>query len=110
MYAALTPQWAGTLLGLMEVILIPIPIMFYKYGERIRARSPTIRQMREAQAKTDRKRAKLAARKQREADAAAPETVVVSTAEGHEIGEVGVVANGKPTAVTENRDVEKAAE
>lgn len=46
MYAALTPQWAGTLLGLVQVIMIPIPLVFYKYGDRIRAKSPLIRQMR----------------------------------------------------------------
>lgn len=60
MYTALTPQWAGTLLGLLEVVLIPIPIAFYKYGDRIRARSPVIKKMREEQARQDRKRAKLA--------------------------------------------------
>lgn len=81
MYAALTPQWAGTLLGLMEVVLIPIPIIFYRYGKRIRARSPVIRQMREEQAKNDRKRARLAAKQQREAGSgggAALETVVAN--------------------------------
>lgn len=113
MYAALTPQWAGTLLGLMEVVLIPIPIIFYRYGERIRARSTVIRQMREEQAKNDRKRARLAAKQLREAGGgggAAPETVVVNNEGGQEMGEAGV-ANGKSTtAVTENRDVEKAAE
>lgn len=109
MYATLTPQWAGTLLGLLEVVLIPIPIMFYKYGERIRARSPVIRQMREEQAKNDKKRAKLAAKKQREASTAVPETVTVNNAEGHEI-EKEDVAKGKPTAVLKDRDVEKAAE
>ncbi|KAF3763023.1 MFS general substrate transporter [Cryphonectria parasitica EP155] len=59
MYTKLTPQWAGTLLGLLEVVLIPIPIVFYKYGNRIRARSPVIKRMTEAQAHQDRKRAKF---------------------------------------------------
>ncbi len=49
MYAKLTPQWAGTLLGLIQVVLIPIPFVFYKWGEKIRARSPLIKQMREDQ-------------------------------------------------------------
>ncbi|KAK0725354.1 major facilitator superfamily transporter [Lasiosphaeris hirsuta] len=62
MYAALTPQWAGTLLGLMEVVLIPIPILFYKYGDRIRAKSRIIRSMREDQAKNEGRMAKQAAR------------------------------------------------
>lgn len=73
MYAALTPQWAGTLLGLLEALMIPIPIVFYKYGERIRAKSPIIRQMREDQEKNDRRMAKTQrrrARRQGEADAA----------------------------------------
>jgi hypothetical protein len=47
MYKALSPQWAGTLLGLVQVALIPIPFVFYRWGEQIRARSPLIRQMRE---------------------------------------------------------------
>lgn len=64
MYSKLTPQWAGTVLGLLEVILVPIPIVFYKYGERIRAKSPVIKEMREEQAKQDRKRAKLLAKQQ----------------------------------------------
>jgi hypothetical protein len=29
MYTNLTPQWAGTLLGLLEVCMIPVPIAFY---------------------------------------------------------------------------------
>ena len=56
MYAALTPQWAGTLLGLLEVCLIPIPIVFHRYGAKIRARSPVIRQMREDQARNERRK------------------------------------------------------
>ncbi|KAL8378553.1 hypothetical protein RB599_008390 [Gaeumannomyces hyphopodioides] len=57
MYAALSPQWAGTLLGLLEVVLIPIPVAFYRYGERIRARSPVIRRMREDSARNEGRRA-----------------------------------------------------
>lgn len=70
MYAALTPQWAGTLLGLLEVMLIPIPIVFYKFGDRIRARSPVIRQMREEQARNDRKRARQNAKMERQREMA----------------------------------------
>lgn len=66
MYVKLTPQWAGTLLGLLEVILVPIPIVFYKYGERIRAKSPVIKEMREEQAKQDKKRAKLLTKQQQQ--------------------------------------------
>ena len=79
MYTAMTPQWAGTFLGLLEVMLIPIPIVFLRYGKRIRARSRIIRQMRADQERSDAKRAKQARilerqrvkREQREAAAAA---------------------------------------
>lgn len=53
MYKAMTPQWAGTLLGLVQVACIPIPFIFYKYGDRIRARSPLIKQLRDEQARND---------------------------------------------------------
>lgn len=79
MYNALTPQWAGTLLGLMEVVLVPIPFMFYKYGDRIRARSHVIKKMREDQARQDRKRAKHSEKLERQegrAAAGGPEAVV----------------------------------
>jgi MFS transporter, DHA1 family, multidrug resistance protein len=32
-------QWASTLLGAIAALLVPIPILFYIYGHRIRARS-----------------------------------------------------------------------
>lgn len=63
MYAAMTPQWAGTTLGLLEVALIPIPFVFWRYGSKIRAKSPVIRQMREEQDKIDAKRAKHQAKR-----------------------------------------------
>ncbi|KAI0017123.1 polyamine transporter 3 [Xylariomycetidae sp. FL0641] len=65
MYESLTPQWAGTLLGLLEVAMIPIPIVFYKYGERIRAKSPVIRQMREDHEKNERRVERAQRRKAR---------------------------------------------
>lgn len=65
MYASLTPQWAGTLLGLLEVALVPIPFVFWRYGEKIRARSPVIRQLREDQERVDAKRARYLARLER---------------------------------------------
>lgn len=63
MYAKLTPQWAGTLLGLLEALMVPIPIVFYKYGERIRAKSPVIRQMREDQEKNETRAARAEEKK-----------------------------------------------
>lgn len=59
MYANLTPHWAGTLLGLLEVALIPIPFVFYKWGKPIRQRSRLIRQMREDQGRIDRRTRRL---------------------------------------------------
>ena len=57
MYRAMTPQWAGTLLGLLEVVLIPIPIIFYRYGARIRAGSRVIRRMQDEWARNEGRRA-----------------------------------------------------
>lgn len=65
MYAALSPQWAGTLLGLLEVAMIPIPFVFWRYGARIRAKSPAVRQLREEQDRVDAKRAKYARKMER---------------------------------------------
>ncbi|MCJ1283932.1 hypothetical protein MMC26_003263 [Xylographa opegraphella] len=39
MFNALGVNWAGTLLGCVAVVLVPIPIIFLKYGARIRRRS-----------------------------------------------------------------------
>ncbi|KAL9572933.1 hypothetical protein ACKAV7_002618 [Fusarium commune] len=77
MYAAMTPQWAGTLLGLLEVAMIPIPFVFWRYGAKIRAKSPAIRALREEQDRLDAKRAKyqkkLEKKQQREAENAKTE-------------------------------------
>lgn len=71
MYASMTPQWAGTLLGLLEVLMIPIPIAFYKYGVKIRARSPIIKQMREEEEKNERRAARALRNKEKQAGLAA---------------------------------------
>ncbi|KAG9234241.1 major facilitator superfamily domain-containing protein [Amylocarpus encephaloides] len=63
MYRAMTPRWAGTFLGLVQVVLIPIPFVFYKWGDQIRARSPLIKQMRADQEKSQ-VRAERARRRQ----------------------------------------------
>ncbi|KAG6004796.1 hypothetical protein E4U21_000752 [Claviceps maximensis] len=39
MFDGLGIQWASTLLGCVALVMAPIPIIFYKYGARIRARS-----------------------------------------------------------------------
>ncbi|KAI1181427.1 major facilitator superfamily transporter [Nemania serpens] len=65
LYAALTPPWAGTFLGLLEVALIPIPFVFWRYGDKIRAKSPAIRALREDQEKIERRAARAQRRKER---------------------------------------------
>jgi hypothetical protein len=39
MYEQLGYGWGNSLLGFVATLLIPIPYLFIKYGERIRARS-----------------------------------------------------------------------
>ncbi|KAI5956010.1 hypothetical protein KGF57_003496 [Candida theae] len=39
MFVNLKIQWASTLLGCLGAIMIPVPILFYLYGKRIRASS-----------------------------------------------------------------------
>jgi len=56
LYARIGANWAGTLLGLLEVLIIPIPFMFYRYGAKIRMKSSLIREMREEEERQTRKR------------------------------------------------------
>ncbi|KAI0154720.1 major facilitator superfamily transporter [Xylariaceae sp. FL1272] len=67
LYSSLSPQWAGTLLGLLEVALIPIPFVFWRYGDKIRAKSPAIRALREDQERNERRLAKAHGKKDRHA-------------------------------------------
>ena len=46
MYSSLTLRYAGTLMGGLEVLLAPIPFIFYFWGGRIREQSQLIRRMR----------------------------------------------------------------
>ena len=39
MFNALGVNWAGTLLGCVALILVPIPVIFWKFGAKIRQRS-----------------------------------------------------------------------
>ncbi|KAK4203543.1 major facilitator superfamily domain-containing protein [Triangularia verruculosa] len=55
MYEVLGPRWAGTLLGGLEVVLVPIPFVFYRWGDRIRGRSRVIRLMREEREREEKK-------------------------------------------------------
>ncbi|KAH8668856.1 major facilitator superfamily transporter [Xylariales sp. PMI_506] len=101
MYTKLTPQWAGTLLGLLEVAMIPIPFIFYKYGDKIRARSPIIKQMREDQAKNERRTEKNQKRK-REAKVKAEAEAEAKHAESQGVFE-------KEAGIVGERDIEKEA-
>ena len=57
MYESLNPHWAGTLLGLIQIAIIPIPCVFYKYGHKIRMKSVLIRRMQEDKERWEGKRA-----------------------------------------------------
>ena len=39
MFKSLHVNWASTLLGCVALVLVPIPVIFYVYGAKIRARS-----------------------------------------------------------------------
>jgi len=39
MYEAMGIQWASTLLGCVAAVLVPIPVIFYLYGHKLRAKS-----------------------------------------------------------------------
>jgi hypothetical protein len=39
MYLALGYGWGNSLLGFVSLLLVPIPFVFVRYGERLRARS-----------------------------------------------------------------------
>ncbi|KAL1973157.1 hypothetical protein VTN31DRAFT_6699 [Thermomyces dupontii] len=56
MYRDLGPNWSATLLGLLEVACIPIPVVFWKYGHKIRQKSEFIRAMQEDKKKLEGKR------------------------------------------------------
>ena len=58
MYARLGAHWAGTLLGLLQLALIPIPVIFYLYGGRIREKSTLIRSMQQNKERLEGKREK----------------------------------------------------
>ncbi|KAL7790315.1 major facilitator superfamily domain-containing protein [Trichoderma ceciliae] len=81
MYAALTPQWAGTLLGLLEVITIPIPFVFWRYGGKIRSKSKMIKQLQDELDEMEQKRVKNQERRERRARRARREE---EDAQGHE--------------------------
>jgi hypothetical protein len=48
------------MLSLIEFALVPIPLVFYRYGHKIREKSALIRQMREDRDKLDNKKKRAA--------------------------------------------------
>jgi multidrug resistance protein len=58
LYETLGSNWAGTLLGCLELVLVPIPFVFYRYGSKIRERSVWIRKLRADQERLENKRNK----------------------------------------------------
>ena len=64
-YKSLGPHWSATMLSLIEFAMIPIPLVFYRYGHKIREKSTLIRQMREDREKLDHKLKKAAEREER---------------------------------------------
>ncbi|GAB7355630.1 hypothetical protein MBLNU459_g6351t1 [Dothideomycetes sp. NU459] len=67
LYRALGANWAGTLLGLLEAICIPIPVVFYLYGHKIRMKSSLIREMQDDKRRLDDKKALALANARKEA-------------------------------------------
>ncbi|GKT91295.1 major facilitator superfamily transporter [Colletotrichum tofieldiae] len=47
MYAALTPRIAGITVGVAEVVLMPVPFIFFKWGKKIRQKSKLIQTLEE---------------------------------------------------------------
>lgn len=79
LYATLGANWAGTLLGLLEVLCIPIPFIFYRYGHKIREKSKLIRTMREDKEKADKKRKRAEDKAERRARAEADAGAAMET-------------------------------
>ncbi|KAL4880064.1 major facilitator superfamily domain-containing protein [Aspergillus karnatakaensis] len=77
LYDGLGPNWAGTLLGLLEVAIIPIPFVFYKYGYKIRRKSALISRMQEEKRRLERKRKRLEQRLEAATAAEAKEKIEV---------------------------------
>ncbi|KAF2133721.1 MFS general substrate transporter [Dothidotthia symphoricarpi CBS 119687] len=66
MYATLGPHWSATMLSLIEFAMIPIPVVFYLYGHKIREKSTLIRQMRDDKEKLEGRKRKAAEREERQ--------------------------------------------
>lgn len=64
-YETLGPHWSATMLSFIEFAMIPIPLVFYRYGHKIREKSALIRRMREDKEKLDSRKRKAAERDER---------------------------------------------
>lgn len=73
LYAALGPNWAGTLLAALEFALMPIPFVFYRYGHKIRMKSKLIRAMQEDKDRLEAKKTKANNKRARDVPRAANE-------------------------------------
>ena len=69
LYTHLNPNYAG-LLGLLEVAIIPIPFVFYRYGHKIRMKSALIRSMHEDEERAERKRKRVLERPNKDVERA----------------------------------------
>lgn len=94
LYATLGANWAGTLLGMLEVLCIPIPFLFYKYGHKIREKSKLIREMAEDRQRREAKQKKVAEKLTKRAEAEAATGAMMETG----------------AAIDEGMDVEKGIE
>jgi len=56
MYTNLGANWASTVLAIIDLIIVPIPFIFWKFGPRIRKKSALIRKMGEDEARLEGKR------------------------------------------------------
>ena len=90
LYAKMGANWAATFLGLLEVLIIPIPVMFYRYGAKIRMKSSLIREMREEEERQARKRNRVEKRA-----SLAQEAVVIGGGNGIKIVVVGKQADAR---------------
>lgn len=85
MYATLGPHWAGTLLALLEFALIPIPFVFYRYGDRIRQRSALIRRMQEDKERLEAKRRQAELRAQKLVKVGSRQSAKQAALDEHEV-------------------------
>lgn len=81
---------------MVQVALIPIPFVFYKWGSKIRARSPLIRQMREDQERSEKRAAKARKLQERRLANERGEVVLADENGGGETEKEGAVKTALP--------------